>query len=442
MTHQLRIVTGPSTGHVLPISAGYLYTVGRGADAQLSIPNDQTLSRHHAEVYFDSTNNAWLLKNKSQHGTLLQGQVFQDHRYIQPGTSFTVGGSEVMFELAGAAGGAAAPGGYGAPAGAGAAAGGYGDPAGAGAAAGGYGAPAGAGAPAAGGYGAPAVAGAPGADPAAAGGAPAAGGGMAGAGAAFGGAMAGAGGALGGALAGIAGGPAKIEHSGPGFPFKALIFGGAGIVKSNLIPSVMVMGGLLAAGVVGSVAGILAYLGVPAVPGILGLVAGLLSLAALLASFVFVPNYMLGIAEYQRSGKNLSIGTLLDFSNLKHKVISHIVGGIGYIPFGILGFSYYVLLEKESVPPVNGLKAGLAYGKRNLVPMVLLSLVLGCVVAVPAIVAGVLGVVHVLVSSILGIIVSVIHLVLLPTVMCAHYLAYDLKRSEVAANAAEDGVAL
>ncbi|MBL4848367.1 MAG: FHA domain-containing protein, partial [Planctomycetes bacterium] len=116
MTHQLRVTVGPAAGQVLPISAGYLYSIGRGAEAQLSIPQDTTLSRSHAQIYFDQANNAWLLKNESQHGTLLNGEVFNDHRYIQPGTSFQVGDSTVMFQVAGEAAPAGAPARAGAPA--------------------------------------------------------------------------------------------------------------------------------------------------------------------------------------------------------------------------------------------------------------------------------------------------------------------------------------
>jgi hypothetical protein len=239
--------------------------------------------------------------------------------------------------------------------------------------------------------------------------------------------MAGAGAALGGALGAIQGGPAKIEHTGEGFPFKALIMGGLGVVKSNLVPSAIVSAPHGIAAVVGGVLTVMGFLGITAMMGLIGSIAGLVALVGALSSLVFVPNYYQGVAEYQRSGTNLSIGTLLDFSKVVRNLIALLVGCVGFMPFGILGFALHIMLEKETATPANALKAALAFGKANLVPMILLSVVLGLLVVIPAII------------PVLG---GFTMIITMPVAMVAHYLAYDLKRTEIETLAATEGIAL
>ena len=84
MSHQLRITSGPRTGAVIALAPGQVVVIGRGAEAQLSVPEDNTLSRAHAEVANEG--GQWILRNKSQHGTLLSGQVFNDQRPLTPGS--------------------------------------------------------------------------------------------------------------------------------------------------------------------------------------------------------------------------------------------------------------------------------------------------------------------------------------------------------------------
>ena len=456
MSHQLRITGGPATGQVLPISAGYLYSIGRGAEAQLSIPSDQTLSRAHAEVYFDQTNNAWLLKNKSQHGTLLNGEVFNDHRYIQAGASFQVGGSMIQFDLAGAAAPAVAPvmaqapghgggapaaaggfgapaaGGFGAPAGgAPAAAGGFGAPAaGAPAAAGGFGAPAGdptaggygapAGDPAAGGYGAPAAAGSYGAPVGGEVAAPGAhGGGAAKAEGPGAGAQAGAAfGSAAGALANLGGGgPVTIAHSGEGFPYKDLVMGGLSLVKANLIPSLALIGPTVALFMLGI---LLMKLISVSIGGLVVLVGQL----TMLSLWITLPNYLRGLRTFQETGQAMSIKSLLDFSDIPLKIKAMVCGAAGNFVFGLGSFALYAQLENPNAGLVDCIKLGYKFGLKNLVPMIILAIVLGVVVQIGFILIG------------LGAVVT------MPVGICAHYLAYSLKKDELAALAGAEGISL
>lgn len=435
MTHQLRVVSGPGAGQVLPISAGYLYSIGRGADAQLSIPTDTTLSRAHAEVYFDQTNNAWLLKNKSQHGTLLNGEVFNDHRYIQVGTAFQVGDSGIMFQGAGEAapaGGAAIPQpaapAAGAPAaqpamGAPAAQPGMGAPAAAdpmGAAQPGMGAPAAQ--PDMGAPGAADPVGAPvGAAPAA--GAPAGDGGMkAGeAGAAAGEAAGAAFGAAAGALGklGTEGGSAvTIEHTGDGYPFKELVMGGLSIVRSNLIPSVILLAPIILVVILNTILGFLELFSV------ITLVSLLMPLYSLALWLLIGPNYAIGLQKFQESSEPLSIGTLISFSDLPHKIKSSVVGWVGSWGFGLGAFAFFIQLEHPNASPVDCIKLGYKWGIANLVPTIILGIVLQIVMMISFIACGIGG------------------LVGFPTCFAAFYLAYRLKKNDIVALAGSEGINL
>lgn len=410
MSHQLRITAGPAAGQTLPISAGYLYSIGRGAEAQLSIPSDQTLSRAHAEIYFDQTNNAWLLKNKSQHGTLLNGEVFQDHRYVQPGTSFQVGGSTVMFELAGADAGAAAPAAADPMAAQPPAAQpGFGDPAAAQPAA--MGAQPGAADPMAGAPvgGAVAPAGQPGAaaEPGKEG--PGAG---AQAGAAFGAAA----GALGGLAAG-GGTPVQIQHSGDGFPFGDLVKGGFSLFKANLVPSLLLFGPFIGLILVGILVASL-------ISGTIGSLIILVAQLTLLSLWITLPNYMLGLKTFQETGQAMTIKSLLDFSNLPLKIKAMIASAVGNWLLGLGSFAFYVQLEHPNAGLMDAIKLGYKYGFKNLVPMIILGIVLGIVAQVSFMLIGIGGVVGV------------------PVALCAHHLAWGLKRGDVVALAQAEGISL
>ncbi|MCA8924746.1 MAG: FHA domain-containing protein, partial [Planctomycetes bacterium] len=105
--HQLRITAGPGAGRVLALNPAYTYTLGRDPAAHLSVPEDQTLSRTHAE--FVPQGGGWILRNKSQHGSLVNGQVMHGDAPIPVNGTFQIGAITVALEAQGAAGAAVPP---------------------------------------------------------------------------------------------------------------------------------------------------------------------------------------------------------------------------------------------------------------------------------------------------------------------------------------------
>jgi len=384
---QLRITSGPHAGQVLQLTSAQTYVVGRGADAHLSIPEDKTLSRAHAELA--PQGEQWLLRNKSQHGSLLGGQVLHGEQVLSPGAEFQVGETRVVFEAApaGAAPAGGAPGG----------------------------APAGAGAPAGG-------------APAGGGGAPAGGAG-AGGGAPAGAAAAGAGKALGGAAAALGGGGGvKIEHSGPGLPFGDLIKGAIGVVKSNLIPSLAVGFFFFVNYGISLAMQILVQVDMTGVVRILSLVSLGWTLVTLVAGPQLVMNYMAGIKEFQNNGTPISIGSLLKPTNLIHRYITFYLNAVGFacccIPGLILWMSVPIIVDKPDAGFVNALKGALQWGKGNIVPLLIMWLI--------AVVFNIAG----------GILCYVGLMIAYPAMFAMVYLAYEVKKDEIATAAAEGGVQL
>ena len=354
MAYTLKVISGPAAGQTLPLTPGTAHVIGRGADAHLCIAADQTLSRAHAEVY--EQGGQWFIRNTSQHGTLMGGQVFQDQQPLTPGTQFQAGGSGFVFEMAPDA----APGGP------------IGGPVG-----GQVGAPVGGGAAVPAKVGVGAAAGLAGAKNFAA--------------------------ALGGDGAFAL--PAEYTgHSGPGFPFAALVKGGFGIVKANLVPSILLV--LLC--------------GIP-----------LLNLI----SFVFIFNYLGQVKRFLETGQPITVGEYFKFDDVVQRLLLVICQGILSHPICIAGipgmmtiFGMHIMVDKPGTPFVSALKASLFWTKSNLVgnliQIFLLGLVLFCVIFLGMLACGV------------GIFVA------MPTCMCAVFLAYQLKRAEIEAAAAENGVEL
>lgn len=394
--HQLRITAGPGAGRVLALNPAYSYTLGRDAGAHLSVPEDQTLSRTHAE--FVPQGGGWLLRNKSQHGSLVNGQVVHGDQPIPVGATFQIGAVTVVLEAQGAAAATGAPPVPGA-----------GDPT----------------APTV----PPPMPGAAQPQPAG-GGAPAGGGGAGfdGAKAAddAGKALAAGGAALGAAAASLAegAGPVSINHEGPGYPFGDLVKGGLAIVKGNLVPSLAVFAPYMLVIILSVVSGFLPA----AVAGIIALVVGILALIFMFVMPQVVCNYIAAVKEFQATGRSISIGDLLKFNDIVPRYITMFIIGLSaiciYIPPMILCMAIPLIIDRPEVGFMNAIKAALAFGKRNLVPNILLCIVAGIVNTIGFIACGVGG------------------LVTMPLVMCYFWLAYALKKDEINAAAAEDGIEL
>jgi hypothetical protein len=387
---QIRVLSGSKAGQILPLVQGQPFVVGRGAEANFSFPDDPTLSRVHADIVFEG--GQWMLRNKSQHGSLVAGQVVHANVPLRPGTEFQVGGTKMILE----------------------------------------GAPAGGAAPAA-------AAGRPGPTPAAtpqpvgtpvgaASGAPASGG-------SGGDVNKDAAAAMAGAkafAAGLPGGPVKIQHSGPGFPIGDILKGALGIVKANLIPSVIIAAPMALVIFISLFLQFGARFLPNAILGMIGLLMGVLSLVLFLVYVLGGPqiatNYIKGVREYQTNGTKMSIGMYFRMEDLVPRYICSFVVGAANMCFGagiiLFGFSLPILADYPGTPFANALKASLAYSKKNIVPMIILLIAIGILNMIGYLCCGV------------GMLITG------PACLAAIYLAYEVKREEVKAAAAEAGIVL
>lgn len=391
---QIRVLSGSKAGQILPLVQGQPFVVGRGNEANFSFPDDPTLSRVHADIVFEG--GTWVLRNKSQHGSLVGGQVVHGNVPLRPGSEFQVGGTKLILEPAPA--GAAAP------------------------------------APAAGGFSGPAATPQPIGTPvgAAAGGAPAASGGAGGSGgdvnkdaaAAMAGAKAFA--------AGLPGGPVKIQHSGPGFPIGDILKGGLGIVKANLIPSVIIAAPMVLMMVISLGLSFGARFLPAAIIQLAGLITMILSLVLFLVYGLGGPqimsNYIKGVREYQTNGTKMSIGMYFRMEDLVPRYICAIVMGVANMCFGagfiLFGFSLPILADYPGTPFANALKASLAYTKKNIVPMIILLI-------------------GIFILNFIGSLCCYVGVLITgPACLAALYLAYEVKREEVKAAAAAEGIIL
>jgi uncharacterized membrane protein len=301
----------------------------------------------------------------------LGGDVFQDQRPLSEGVEFQVGGTKIAFEAAGAAG--AAP--------AGAAAGAAGGPD------------------------------------------------MAAAGAAAGAAGAAAKNAAADALKSLPSGPVKIDGSATGIPLGDVVKGAFGIVKANLVPSVLLFLIPALATVLNITIQILAGMGLHGPLKIVGLIAmifGVLNLLWALASPLTITNYIAGVKKYQETGESFGIGQLFSFDNFLHKYLTALVAGLGFmcccIPGVLLMFSSSLIVDKPELGIAGALKGSLAFVKRNFVPVFMLLIVM--------VVLNIIG------NILCGLGAAITQ----PACMAAVYLAYECKRGEFEAAMAEDGV--
>lgn len=386
---QVRITSGPQAGQVLQLVAGYTYVIGRGTEAHLSIPDDKTLSRVHAEIV--GQGQGWALRNKSNYGSLVGGQVVQGEAPLSVGAPFQVGGTTLVLEAVGAAGSGTVPTTVqpGVPAQGGA-------PVGAGAAGGKAGA---------GGAGGPNM------DEAKA---------AAAAGAA----------ALGAAAAKLGSGPVSIEHSGPGFPVVDLLKGGLRIALANKMASLVLFFPIALSVMLNIVVQVGVRVGMPgAVLSIIGLIAMILGLVCLLwslASPQLFCNYLAGVKEYQASGTTFGIGQLLKFDNIVPRYLTMIGVGIGFmcciIPGMLVFMAVPMIVDKPNTPFMDALKGALAWGKKNIVPLLILFIACGILNFIGQLLCGV------------GLLITQ------PAVLSAFWLAYEMKRDEIVSAAAEGGI--
>lgn len=176
------------------------------------------------------------------------------------------------------------------------------------------------------------------------------------------------------------------------------------IVKANLVPSIVLVA-------------------LPIIP-LVGLVMP-----------IFLVNYLAAVKAAKNEGKSMELGDLFNFENAVDKWVGVflvilinglasmcVIGGI--ITGGLFLFVPAILADKPGTPFMSAIKASFYFGKANLVPLILLSIVAGIVYFVGILACG------------LGVFIT------MPVAAASIYIAYEDHRSALEAAAAEGGVAL
>lgn len=154
------------------------------------------------------------------------------------------------------------------------------------------------------------------------------------------------------------------------------------------------------------------------------------------ACIMFIPifniqvmvNYLKAVKENKQNGKPIDIGALFDMTNIVNNIIAMFIMGISaiccYVPMMILYMTPGILADHPGVSFMDAIKGALAFGKQNIVPMILLTLVIGIFIS--------LGFMCFYVGG----------FATLPIGLAAHWLAYDEHKATVTAAAAEAGITL
>lgn len=96
--YRLRISGGKRANEITNLSPGRTYIIGRGSEANLRFPEDPYMSRAHAQL-LPTEGGGWLVKNLSQHGFLVGGQLNKDDRPLKPSDALLVGSTLMIFEI-------------------------------------------------------------------------------------------------------------------------------------------------------------------------------------------------------------------------------------------------------------------------------------------------------------------------------------------------------
>jgi uncharacterized membrane protein len=139
-------------------------------------------------------------------------------------------------------------------------------------------------------------------------------------------------------------------------------------------------------------------------------------------------NYLKAVKEAKNNGKPIEIGAMFDFSNVVNNIVALFILGLSMyccvVPFFMLLMIPTILADHPGVGFMDAVKAALAFGKKNIVPMILFGLVLGIFISLGSIACGV------------GIFAT------LPIGLAAHWLAYEDHKATIHADAAEAGITL
>jgi len=94
---RLRVESGARAGETTSLAPGKAYVIGRSREVDVRFPEDGTMSREHGQLVWEG--NAWIVKNKSQHGLLVGDAKVDTERRLAPGDILTLGGTRFVFEV-------------------------------------------------------------------------------------------------------------------------------------------------------------------------------------------------------------------------------------------------------------------------------------------------------------------------------------------------------
>jgi uncharacterized membrane protein len=138
-------------------------------------------------------------------------------------------------------------------------------------------------------------------------------------------------------------------------------------------------------------------------------------------------NFLKAVKEAKNNGKPIEIGALFDFANVVNNIVAMIIMVIaGYcclVPMMVLFMIPPILADHPGISFMDAVKAALAFGKQNIVPMILLTLVIGIFISIGS-------------FCFVGIFAT------LPIGLAAHWLAYEEHKAAIHAAAAEAGITL
>ncbi|MEZ6187211.1 MAG: hypothetical protein R3F62_19640 [Planctomycetota bacterium] len=198
------------------------------------------------------------------------------------------------------------------------------------------------------------------------------------------------------------------------------------ICKANLVPTLLTPLIAAIAGIVVMLPAIIVQMVVD--PTIGSLLSIPLNIVAAGVNGIFMINFMAAVKAAKHEGKAIAIGDILNFENAAGKALTQIGVTIGFIfcciPGVILFFAPAIVADKPGTSPAQALKAALAFGKGNIVPMLILLIVFIVLVIVGQLACGV------------GVLFT------LPLAQGMVFLAYDAHKASVEAAAAEGGVQL
>ncbi len=187
------------------------------------------------------------------------------------------------------------------------------------------------------------------------------------------------------------------------FRYADYLKGGFGLVKTNLVPCA-----------VGAV-----VMGIPLVGLVLGPTVAV--------------NLMRGFKESRASGKPIEIGDLFKLDNLVPNLIAGILNWLGFlcccIPGVLVMFSLPIMAEKPGTDPMNAVKGAFAFGKQNIVGLLILAFAFWLVSFLGLLPLIILNVVLSFVHRLAGLLVMplflAVSLVLTPLLLAALWLAFE-----------------